>query len=201
MDVRHWDRVYAEGDEERSWYQEHAEVSARLISTGGDRADSVIDVGGGASTLVDDLVAMGYRDLTVLDISARALDLARSRLGFRASEVQWVTADLLTWTPANRYDIWHDRAVLHFLTDPSEHARYRDRLQAATAAGSRVVIGVFGPHGPQRCSGLPVLRFDAADLADVLGPAFTLTHSFTQLHQTPAGAEQEFLWATARRNR
>ncbi len=166
-----------------------------LIRATGGAERSVVDVGGGASVLVDDLLAAGYRDLTVLDISAAGLDLARGRLGPAADEVDWVVADLTSWDPNRTFDVWHDRAVLHFLTDPDQCEAYRRTLLSASHPGTGVVIGTFGLQGPEQCSGLRVRRYDAAGLAQLLGAEFQLQSAFTQLHTTPAGGTQEFQWA------
>lgn len=201
-DAAHWESAYAEGDTTRSWYQEHADHSARLIERlAPDRATAVIDVGGGASTLVDDLIDLGYRDLTVLDLAPSGLDLARQRLGpDRSASVDWVTADILAWRPDRTYTVWHDRAVLHFMTDPAAQSAYRSSLLAATEPGALAILGVFGPNGPQSCSGLPVARFDSALLAQALGPRFRILESSLVDHTTPSGARQEFLWAVAIRD-
>lgn len=190
-----WNAAYAEGDRTRSWYQPEADVSLDLIASGGGVDRSVVDVGGGASVLVDDLLVAGYRDLTVLDISTAALDLARARLGPAADEVTWLVADLLTWSPDRTFDVWHDRAVLHFLTEPDQIEAYRAALSSATHPGTAVVIGAFGLAGPEQCSGLRVQRYSAAGLAAVLGTGFRLLQSFTQVHTTPAGGPQQFQWA------
>lgn len=198
---RHWDAAYQNGDTSRSWYQSHADVSLALIREAApDPEAAIVDVGGGASTLVDGLLAEGYRDLTVLDISRVGLDLAAARLGpGPASDVTWVLADLLTWHPERTYDLWHDRAVLHFMTADSDLDEYRQCVMAATAPGATVVVGVFGPDGPESCSGLPVRRFDPATMAGWLGPDFLVERSVLQDHRTPTGGGQQFLWTVARR--
>jgi hypothetical protein len=189
-----WNAAYGEGDRTRSWYQAEARVSLELIQVAGGVDRSVVDVGGGASVLVDELLAAGYRDVTVVDISAIGLDLARSRLGPSADEVTWSVTDLLTWSPARTFDVWHDRAVLHFLTRAGEVERYREVLLSATHPGSEVVIGTFGLSGPEQCSGLPVQRYNSDGLAGALGIGFELLQSFTQVHTTPAGGQQAFQW-------
>lgn len=197
----HWDAAYAQGDTTRSWYQAEAATSADQLRAAGVAANAaIIDIGGGASTLVDGLLAAGFTDVTVLDISPLALDLARARLGQeQAEQVVWVDVDLLTWAPTRTYDVWHDRAVLHFMTAADDRAAYRRALLAATAPGSIAVFGVFGPAGPEACSGLPTRRYSAEDLADFLGADFTLLGSELRIHRTPAGADQQFLWARAMR--
>jgi len=197
--ANHWNNAYAEGGRDRSWYQDHASTSMELIQQSGSEKRSIIDIGGGASTLVDGLLTAGYDDIAVLDIAPAGLDAARTRLGDRALTVDWLVADLLTWQPPRTFDIWHDRAVLHFLTTPEGRAAYRDVMLAATHPGSRVVIGVFGVDGPTSCSGLPVQRYDAAALADVLGPEFATIDTRTERHVTPSGSVQHFQWIAATR--
>ena len=192
----HWDAAYAQGDTGKSWYQEHATTSMGLLSRSAGPADSLIDIGGGASTLVDDLLDRGWTDVSVLDIADTGLRIARQRLGSRAERVTWILADLLAWTPSRTYDVWHDRAVLHFLSG-EELRDYREVLLRATRPGSRIIIGVFGPAGPARCSGLAVQRYDAAALGDLLGPQFDLVEESLEVHTTPAAAEQEFQWISA----
>lgn len=200
MNADRWDIVYAKGDEGRSWYQEHAATSARLIQTLGSSEDSVVDVGGGASTLVDDLTHAGWTDVTILDVSDVGMAIARERLGNAAGDIAWICADLLSWEPRKIYDIWHDRAVLHFLTTADQQAAYRDALLAATCRGSRVVIGVFGPTGPTQCSGLDVKRFAAGGLGAFLGDQFTVVDEFLEEHTTPTNEVQQFQWIAAVRN-
>lgn len=197
----HWDAAYALGDTTRSWYQTKAATSCQLLRAADVTPDAaVIDVGGGASTLVDGLLAAGFTDLTVLDISPLALDLARQRLGpDQATQVTWVVADILTWTPSRCYDVWHDRAVLHFMTAEVDRAAYRRTLLAATAPGSIAIFGVFGPQGPEACSGLATRRYDADEIADLLGSEFHVEATELRSHHTPDGADQQFLWARALR--
>lgn len=201
MTDRHWEAVYHEGDTSKSWYQEHATVSLSLIrSVTSDLAESsVLDVGGGASTLVDDLIAANVSDISVLDVSERALELAQARLGDQASAVSWIHADLLQWQPERTYSVWHDRAVLHFLVKHSERRRYREVLLTATSVGSVAVIGVFSEHGPTKCSGLDVQRFSIDLLVETVGPGFELVQDSIDVHTTPAGVAQEFRWGVFRR--
>lgn len=194
----HWDAAYAQGDATRSWYQEQADVSVDLIRSAAPPPDaSIVDVGGGASTLVDGLVSAGYLDLTVTDISAAGLAIAQQRLGLDAREIEWSVDDVRDWEPVRQYDVWHDRAVLHFMVADEDRLAYRRTLRAATQPGSTVIIGVFGPEGPDQCSGLPVLRYDVEQLAAFLGPEFHVADSFVREHSTPSGANQQFLWASA----
>jgi hypothetical protein len=170
-----------------------------LEQAGVASTDSLIDVGGGASTLVDVLIDRGWSDLTVLDVSAIALETAQTRLGAAADEVHWIATDLLTWCPERRYAVWHDRAVLHFFVTAEERTRYCEVLAEATGSGSVAVFGVFSPEGPPSCSGLPVARFAVADLADFLGSPWVLLSSESENHHTPAGRIQHFTWAAFRR--
>jgi SAM-dependent methyltransferase len=172
-------------------------VSIELLELAGMSADSrVIDIGGGASTLVDDLLDRGVRDLSVLDVSDVALAITRNRLGNRAKEVNWYVADVLhAVLPAGGFDLWHDRAVFHFLTDPTEAARYALCAAEAVRIGGHAVIGGFALDGPERCSGLPVTRRSAEDLAGVFAPRFRLLRKREERHRTPAGTEQSFEYA------
>lgn len=195
-----WDAAYGHGDTTRSWFEPHAVQSLRLLDRCGvGPAASVIDVGGGASPLVDALLDRGHTDVTVLDISAVGLDIARSRLGARADAVTWLVADLLTWQPSRSYAVWHDRAVLHFLTTDDARAHYVDALNAATAAGAVAVLATFAPDGPETCSGLPVRRHDADDLAALLGDSWEPIAVDREEHVTPSGGVQPFTWAAFRR--
>lgn len=196
----HWDTVYQAGDTGKSWYQQHATASVALIQESIGTPAGLIDIGGGASTLVDDLLEAGWDDLTVLDISETGLRIARERLGDSSREVTWIAGSVLDWAPARTYDVWHDRAVLHFLTGPQAQ-QYRDTLRRATRPGSTIIIGVFGPDGPARCSGLPVQRYGAADLGAFLGPDFKLLADSLEVHVTPAAVEQQFQWICAVRLR
>jgi len=195
----HWDTVYRTRPHDAvSWYRAHLERSLELIRrSASNRSAAIIDVGGGESTLVDDLLAECYRDLTVLDISATAIDFARRRIaGLEgAAGVNWRVADITQADlPAARYDVWHDRAVFHFLTKPEERAAYVRSVAHAVRPGGHVIIATFGPQGPQKCSGLDVVRYDAAALHAQFGRSFRLLESATELHRTPSGAEQQFLY-------
>ncbi len=198
----HWDAAYADGDTARSWYQPAARTSLELLAAAtGHLPASVLDVGGGASTLVDGLLARGARDVTVLDVSATATALAAARLGAEAAHrVTWVTADLLDWQPARRYAAWHDRAVLHFLTEDDTRRDYARLLDAATGPGSVAVLGGFAPDGPQWCSGLPVRRAGAGELCELVGDGWTLVEQRAETHHTPSGGEQSFQWVALRRD-
>jgi SAM-dependent methyltransferase len=190
----HWDHVYAvKPERELSWFQENPEVSLELIRASGTPKDAaIVDVGGGASRLVDALLAEGFCDLTALDISERALGSAQSRLGSEAARVRWIAADVTAWEPARRYDLWHDRAAFHFLTEEASRQAYAARATRAVRPGGHVIIGTFAPDGPERCSGLPVMRHDAASIGAVLGQRFALIESRAHDHMTPAGRTQRF---------
>lgn len=196
---QHWDAAYDEGDVTRSWYQAEAAQSLSLILRAHSLPVSVVDVGGGASTLVDGLLAAGWSDVTVTDISPVGLATAQNRLGPAAEDVTWIPSDVRTWPPPRTWEVWHDRAVLHFMTSPDDLAAYRRALLAGTTAGSLVIVGCFGPDGPTMCSGLPVHRYDRESLAAFLGEEFVIEDSETVDHVTPHGATQQFLWLVARR--
>jgi SAM-dependent methyltransferase len=197
----HWEGVYAtKRDNEVSWFQENPAPSLELIDLAQLPPDSaIIDIGGGASRLVDSLVARGFQNLTVLDLSASALGAARARLGAQADSIHWIVADVTAWEPRQSYDLWHDRAAFHFLTDDCARSAYVDRLKRALKPLGYVVIGTFAPTGPERCSGLPVTRYDAVSLAATLGPEFELVDSRPHGHVTPWGATQQFQFSTFRR--
>jgi len=199
---QHWETVYrTKAPDAVSWYRPHLDTSLALIERAApDRGAAVLDVGGGASTLVDDLLARGYRDLGVLDISAAALNVARERLGEAADKVTWLAANLLDAPlPQARYDLWHDRAVFHFLTEAEQRAHYLRQLTHALKPGGHAVLATFGPQGPLKCSGLDTVRYDAGELARVLGDGFALVDSTLECHATPSGTTQPFLYALFRR--
>lgn len=197
----HWDHVYAtKGEAEVSWYQDSPAISLEMIRVASPNHDAaIIDLGGGASRLVDALLQDGYRDVTVLDLSANALELAKKRLGGAASMVDWIVADATTWQPAKIYDVWHDRAAFHFLTDPRDRAAYVERLRSAVAPGGHVIIATFAPDGPEKCSGLPVQRHDSASLAAELGPEFELVEPRRETHHTPWDSTQAFQFSRFRK--
>ncbi len=198
MDARaHWEGMYAaKAPNAVSWYQAEPVLSLELIASAGLRPGaSVVDVGAGASFLVDRLVELGYR-VTALDLSRKALDTVRQRLGSRAGSVTFVEGDVATAAlPASAFALWHDRAVLHFLTQPAEQRAYVRQLERCLEPGGRAVIATFGPDGPQRCSGLEVVRYSVETLGELLGPAFTLLAARREAHLTPAGATQRFQYS------
>lgn len=197
----HWTRAYREkSPSEVSWYQAEPEPSLRALDRcGAGPLSSLIDVGGGESTLVDVLLERGWRDLTVLDIAAPALDLDKKRLGAAAHKVHWVVADITEWRPSRQYDVWHDRAVFHFLTDADDRAAYRRALEAGVAPGGLVIMATFALDGPEKCSGLPVQRYDSTSLATELGALFGLIECWREEHITPWGSSQSFSWCAFRR--
>jgi len=197
----HWERVYgSKRPTEVSWYRPHLDVSLALIEEAAPQRDAaVIDVGGGESTLVDDLLERGYSDVSVLDISATALAVAESRLGEQAARVQWLCGDVTTFGFAlRRYDVWHDRAVFHFLTAHYDRAAYVRQVSRAVKPGGHVIVAAFGPQGPQKCSGLDVVRYDPEALHEEFGGGFRLEKHLTELHRTPAGAIQQFTYCFCR---
>lgn len=197
----HWEAVYqTKAVDEVSWYRPHLETSLRLIEEAApDRTSAIIDVGGGEATLVDDLVARHYDDLAVLDISAAAIEVARSRLGASGASVDWITGDITTVRlPTSRYDVWHDRAVFHFLTRADDRAAYVQQVARAVKLGGHVIVATFGLEGPEKCSGLDVVRYGAENLHGEFGPKFRLLDSVTELHETPWGTPQQFLYCFCR---
>lgn len=196
----HWDDAYDQGDTSRSWYQPQADVSLRLLgSVGVSPADAIVDVGGGASTLVDGLLDAGFTNVTVLDVSAAGMGIAQARLGERATYVHWLLADALTWRAPAPFRVWHDRAVLHFMTTAEQRDDYRAAMLAATAPGSTIILGTFGPAGPTSCSGLPVHRAGPEEMVEYLGDDFDVQRWLIEPHETPGGAAQQFLWTVALR--
>ena len=200
-DRAHWEDVYTrKAADEVSWFQPEATRSRELIKAcAPDRGAAIVDVGGGASVLVDDLLEDGYVHLSVLDLSGSALAAARQRLGARAGQVAWLEGDVLEYPFAeNAFDVWHDRAVFHFLTDAADRRRYAEQLQRALCPGGHLVIATFAEDGPSQCSGLDVQRHSEDSLQEALGPAFELRDSRHETHRTPAGGEQAFLYCVFR---
>ncbi len=197
----HWQGVYtAKAETEVSWFQGAPAPSLDLLRlAGAERNCALVDIGGGASLLVDHLLAEGFCDLTVLDLSQAALDKTRARLGAAGAGVAWIAGDATEWTPPKSYDVWHDRAAFHFLTEAADRAAYMKRLRRALRVGGAAIFGTFALDGPEKCSGLPVMRHDAASLAAALGPGFELLDERRHDHHTPAGATQKFQFSTFRR--
>ncbi len=202
MDQRlHWETVYrTRAPDAVSWYAPHLDTSLALIErSAGALSAAIIDVGGGEATLVDDLLARGYTDVSVLDISAEAIRVARGRLGAQAGRARWLVGDITqAELPERRYDVWHDRAVFHFLLEPAQRAAYVRQVARAMRPGGSVIVATFGPEGPTKCSGLDIVRYDADGLHDQFGPAFRLVESRTELHRTPFGTTQQFVYCFCR---
>lgn len=197
----HWNKVYSTKDEtEVSWYQSIPTRSLALIkSLAPSPLAPILDVGGGASHLVDELLVLGYSDLTVLDVSETALTHTRARLGSGGAKVTWITADITQWQPSRHWTVWHDRAVFHFLTDVKDQAAYIAALEAATRPGSLAIISTFALNGPERCSGLLVQRYSPASLAARIGSNFQLVSQANEAHTTPGGNVQQFTYAVLKR--
>jgi 2-polyprenyl-3-methyl-5-hydroxy-6-metoxy-1,4-benzoquinol methylase len=198
----HWEKVYAtKAATEVSWFQPHAQLSLKLIHEAGvPPSAAIIDVGGGASTLVDDLLAQGYAAVTVLDLSGSALAAAKTRLGARAAQVQWIEANVLdAGLPADAYDVWHDRAVFHFLTAEQDRRAYVQAVLRAVKPGGLVIVATFAEDGPTQCSGLPVMRYGANELHAEFGEPFVLLGHARESHHTPAGGEQKFVYCFCRK--
>ena len=192
----HWERVYSSKDPtEVSWYQGSPQLSLQMIAaTGVEAGGAIIDVGGGASKLIDNLLDSGYSDVTVLDIASAALERSRARLGDAARKATWIEQDILHFEPNRSFKLWHDRAVFHFLTEKSQQRHYADLLQKAIEPGGHVILATFGPDGPKRCSGLPVQRYSTKELSGLLEPAFELQAEDFEEHETPGGSVQQFLY-------
>jgi 2-polyprenyl-3-methyl-5-hydroxy-6-metoxy-1,4-benzoquinol methylase len=202
MDTQaHWEKIYTEkAPDAVSWYRPHLETSLALIEQAAvDRAASIVDVGGGESTLVDDLLARGYENITVLDVSQTAIDANRKRLGEASDRVHWRVADIskVDLLPS-AYDVWHDRAVFHFLIAKSDRAAYVGQVTRSVKPGGHVIVSTFGPEGPTKCSGLDVARYNAESLHREFGVHFRLLESSRELHRTPFGTTQQFLYCYCR---
>jgi hypothetical protein len=200
---KHWADVYrGKSVDQVSWFQPTAAASLEALArAGASNTASLIDIGGGASTLVDDLQDLGWTDLSVMNLSAEALDVAKARLGDRAARVTWTVGDVTTWRPRRTYDVWHDRAVFHFLEVVEARSAYKAAAQSALSHEGVLIIATFAPDGPTQCSGLPVVRYGVAELQQEFGPQFVLIDSAEEDHRTPAGTVQPFTWATFRRQR
>ena len=202
MDAKeHWEKVYTtKAPDAVSWYRAHLETSLALIERAADaRSASIIDVGGGESTLVDDLLSRGYQNITVLDVSQKAIDCAKSRLGAAAEQVRWLVGDITEIELDPRaYDVWHDRAVFHFLTAREQRMAYVRQVARSVKPGGHIIVSAFGPEGPTKCSGLEVVRYDAESLHREFGARFRPIESSLELHYTPVGTTQQFLYCYCR---
>lgn len=193
----HWEKVYQTKQPDAvSWFQEHATRSLELIrSVGMPLNANIIDVGGGASTLVDDMLSDGFNNISVLDLSQRALDVARKRLGREGDRVTWISGDICTVRlPDSTYDMWHDRAVFHFLTDPVDRNAYVQQVVRSVKPSGHVIVATFSPDGPAQCSGLPVARYAPEQLHQAFGPSFDLIEHLSEEHKTPWGSVQSFVY-------
>ena len=200
----HWEKVYqTKAPDAVSWFAPHLETSLKLIEkAASEKLSKIIDVGGGESTLVDDLLTRGYQNISVLDISQTAIDVAKRRLGNAEKLVQWYCDDIaVVKLPDSYFDVWHDRAVFHFLTNPEHRLMYVKQVLRSVKLGGHIIVSTFGPEGPEKCSGLDVIRYDADELHHQFGGEFKLIKSSTEIHQTPFGTDQQFLYCYCRLER
>jgi ubiquinone/menaquinone biosynthesis C-methylase UbiE len=198
----HWEHIYeTKAPTQVSWYQEHAQLSLQLIqNTRVQKTAQIIDIGGGASTLVNDLIVAGFQHVSVLDVSATALQLARQRLGQRAGDVNWIEADITQADlPAQSYDLWHDRAVFHFLTQAEDRQRYVQAVRRSVKQGGHVIVATFASDGPEHCSGLDVVRYSPESLHTEFGQGFEVVQSTHETHHTPFATEQKFIYCYCRK--
>ena len=193
----HWQNVYqSKAATETSWFQSHLHTSLDWIAQAKpDRSASILDVGSGESTLVDDLLASGYRALTILDLAPQAIERSRQRLGDAAASVNWVAGDIThVPLPPAAYDLWHDRAVFHFLTEPGQRLDYMRQLTQSLKPDGHVIFATFGPEGPEKCSGLPTMRYDEQSISQQFGPGFRLVRNAIVAHTAPFETQQQFLY-------
>ena len=199
----HWQHIYeTKTPTQVSWYQEHAQYSLQFIqNTGVQKTGQIIDIGGGASTLLDDLLMAGFQQVSVLDVSGYALQLARERLGARANDVNWIEADITqAHLPEKEYDVWHDRAVFHFLTKAEDRQKYVETVKGSVKQRGLVIVATFALDGPDKCSGLEVVRYNPENLHDEFGAGFELTDSTRETHHTPFGTDQKFIYCYCRKH-
>ena len=199
----HWEDIYeSKAPTQVSWYQEHAQFSLQYIqNTGIRKTGHIIDVGGGTSTLVDDLIGDGFQHISVLDVSGAALRLTQQRLGAQANHVKWIEADITQADlPHQAYDLWHDRAVFHFLTQAEDRQRYVEAVRHSVRKGGHVIVATFAPDGPERCSGLEVVRYSPKGLHSEFGHGFEVVDSARETHHTPFGTEQRFIYCYCRKD-
>ena len=198
----HWEKIYStKGARQVSWYAPHLQLSLQFIErTGVGTAGQIIDVGGGAATLAEDLLEKGYENLTVLDISSTAMKMSRARLGARANEVRWLEGDITRMAlPQTYFDVWHDRAVFHFLTEALDRKRYRDQVLASLKPGGHLIFATFAHDGPTKCSGLDIVRYSTETIIAEVGEGFEFVESQSDLHKTPLHTEQKFLYSWFRK--
>jgi ubiquinone/menaquinone biosynthesis C-methylase UbiE len=198
----HWETVYeTKSDRQVSWYREHLDNSLWLIldtKVGKDAA--IIDVGGGSSTLADDLLNHGFADVSVLDISAAALQKSKTRLAEKAAQIEWIEADITqVYLPKHHFDVWHDRAVFHFLTGAADRRKYVELVKRSLKVGGHIIVAAFGENGPQKCSGLEVVRYSPETMHGEFGSGFKLIKTFNEIHKTPFGTTQEFVYCYCRK--
>ncbi|MCC5917192.1 MAG: class I SAM-dependent methyltransferase [Cryomorphaceae bacterium] len=190
----HWENIYqTKNTLEVSWFQKHPKTSINLIGTGNE-TKKIIDVGGGDSHLVDHLLKLGFQDITVLDISKKAIESAKKRLGEKAEKVKWIVSDITNFIPTEKYDIWHDRAAFHFLTDESEIKKYIQTVQSSINPGGTVIMGTFSTAGPTKCSGIEIKQYTPDSLTERFTPFFNLDKHLTEDHKTPSGKTQNFVF-------
>jgi ubiquinone/menaquinone biosynthesis C-methylase UbiE len=198
----HWENVYqTKGRDEVSWFREHLDTSLRMIAnTGAHKDAAIIDVGGGNSNLVDDLLGNGFADVSVLDISAKAISDSKERLGAKSEQVNWLVADITgVELPANHIDVWHDRAVFHFFTNDEDRRKYVELVMRSLKRGGHIIVASFSLDGPQKCSGLDVMRYSPESMHDEFGNAFELVESIVETHDTPFGTTQDFVYCYCRK--
>jgi len=195
---QHWEKVFeTKADTEKSWFQSYPETSVKFIKELNIPKDAaIIDVGGGDSYLVDALVQKGYKDITVLDISGKALQNAQKRLGKNAGKVKWIESDVLHFHPSQKYDCWHDRAVFHFVTDDNEIKDYKKQITDSVKEEGKLIVGTFSEKGPEKCSGLPVHRYSQQQLTDTLATNFSEIKCIEEIHQTPFNTMQSFTFCS-----
>ncbi len=199
---QYWENVYqTKGRNEVSWFREHLDTSLRMIAnTGVGKDTAIIDVGGGNSTLVDDLLEDGFIDVSVLDISAKAITDSKQRLGMKGKKINWIVADITAVElPPDHFDVWHDRAVFHFLTDAEDRRKYVQLVMRSLKRGGHIIVASFGPKGPQKCSGLDVVRYSPESMHDEFGNAFNLVESIGETHDTAFGTTQDFVYCYCRK--
>ena len=198
--VSHWEEIYREKeDSQLSWHQDDPSISLELCEVVGvDNASSVIDIGGGTSHFAECLIERGLSDVSVLDVSKAALERSRRHLGPVGEQIEWIAADVTTWSPQRNYALWHDRAVFHFLIDADDRSAYRDRMYRCLRPGAHAIIATFALDGPEKCSGLPIVRYDPERLSEVLGDRFSLVTHRKYTHHTPWGSSQSFQYSLFR---